>query len=322
VLWLNRREVGVPCEDWLAHLRTAAQRGVMHCNDQSQTLSSAKHRTGGACGGRSCAQRSNEENPDAAKSDQNVSVSTAISCVDFLLLRADAGAARNGHSDDMVEPSPSKHPPGNSCGTVSLRAAKGSAFTSICLPQQGLLCVAPTARDKLSAALEGSPAIRQAITGYLSLLSNAGEALESKGQHRLALHTLDTVGLLLNESAQLDAPASSDPGMARMSRIERDIVENLTDPDLSIGAVAARLGTHSKQVQRLFAASGRTFADFVLEERLQLARRKIVDVYGAPEKISTIAFDVGFGDLAYFNRAFRARFGQTPSEYRSMSAVA
>lgn len=286
----------------------------MRCSDQSKTLSRAQHRAGGSCGGGGCAQRAGEEPPGAAKSDLGTSVSTAGGCDDFLLLRS----AGNGHDGNAVEPGISKPLPGNSCGTISLRAAKGSAFSSICLPQQGLLCVAPTAKDKLSAALDGSPTIRQAITGYLSLLGNVGETLDTKGQHRLALHTLDTVGLLLNESAQGDTPATFDPALARLSRIERTIAENLTDPELSIGAIAARLGYHPKQVQRLFAASGRTFADFVLEERLQLARSKIVDAYGAPEKISTIAFDVGFGDLAYFNRAFRARFGQTPSEYRSV----
>ena len=32
--------------------------------------------------------------------------------------------------------------------------------------------------------------------------------------------------------------------------------------------------------------------------------------------ISSVAFDVGFGDLSYFNRTFRRRYGATPSEIR------
>jgi AraC-like DNA-binding protein len=34
-------------------------------------------------------------------------------------------------------------------------------------------------------------------------------------------------------------------------------------------------------------------------------------------RIATIAFAVGFGDLSYFNRTFRRRFGATPSQLRS-----
>ena len=30
--------------------------------------------------------------------------------------------------------------------------------------------------------------------------------------------------------------------------------------------------------------------------------------------ISTIAFETGFGDLSYFNLAFRRRYGLTPSD--------
>jgi AraC-like DNA-binding protein len=33
--------------------------------------------------------------------------------------------------------------------------------------------------------------------------------------------------------------------------------------------------------------------------------------------ISAIAFDAGFGDLSYFNRVFRRRYGLTPSDARA-----
>jgi AraC-like DNA-binding protein len=36
----------------------------------------------------------------------------------------------------------------------------------------------------------------------------------------------------------------------------------------------------------------------------------------ATRRIGEIAYDVGFGDLSYFNRAFRRRYGVTPSEVR------
>jgi AraC-like DNA-binding protein len=32
--------------------------------------------------------------------------------------------------------------------------------------------------------------------------------------------------------------------------------------------------------------------------------------------ISSVAFEVGFGDLSYFNRTFRSRYGMTPSDVR------
>ena len=35
-----------------------------------------------------------------------------------------------------------------------------------------------------------------------------------------------------------------------------------------------------------------------------------------PSAIATIAYDVGFGDLSYFNRRFRRQYGMTPREVR------
>jgi AraC-like DNA-binding protein len=62
-----------------------------------------------------------------------------------------------------------------------------------------------------------------------------------------------------------------------------------------------------------------TFTEFVLGQRLARAHRMLSDPRLADQKISTVAFDAGFGDLSYFNRVFRRRFGATPSELRAES---
>jgi len=55
---------------------------------------------------------------------------------------------------------------------------------------------------------------------------------------------------------------------------------------------------------------------FVLERRLARAHRMLTDLRLAQRSISSVAFEVGFGDLSYFNRAFRRCYGATPSEVR------
>jgi len=59
-----------------------------------------------------------------------------------------------------------------------------------------------------------------------------------------------------------------------------------------------------------------SFTDYVLAQRLARTHRMLIDPRRAGEKISTIAFDSGFGDVSYFNRVFRQRFGETPSAIR------
>jgi AraC-like DNA-binding protein len=50
---------------------------------------------------------------------------------------------------------------------------------------------------------------------------------------------------------------------------------------------------------------------------LSRVHRLLTDPSHADRKISAIAFNVGFGDLSYFNRAFRRRYGVAPSELRA-----
>jgi AraC-like DNA-binding protein len=42
----------------------------------------------------------------------------------------------------------------------------------------------------------------------------------------------------------------------------------------------------------------------------------LVDLRFGDRSISAVAYEAGFGDLSYFNRTFRRRYGATPSDVR------
>ena len=50
------------------------------------------------------------------------------------------------------------------------------------------------------------------------------------------------------------------------------------------------------------------------------AHRMLTDPRYVARSISAIAFEAGFGDLSYFNRTFRRRYGATPSDVRAAAA--
>ena len=92
--------------------------------------------------------------------------------------------------------------------------------------------------------------------------------------------------------------------------------QNLDRPDLSVVALALRHGCTPRCIQRLFENEGTSFTEHVLTQRLALAHRMLTDPRREGEKISSIALDAGFGDVSYFNRAFRRHYGDTPSGIR------
>jgi len=71
-----------------------------------------------------------------------------------------------------------------------------------------------------------------------------------------------------------------------------------------------------RYLQKLFERGGGTFSTFLLSQRLARARRLLTDPKFSSHQVSSIAYDVGFGDLSYFNRCFRQRYGATPRDIR------
>jgi AraC-like DNA-binding protein len=103
---------------------------------------------------------------------------------------------------------------------------------------------------------------------------------------------------------------------ARLRAIMTDISAHLRNGDLSVAEVARRHRVTPRYIHKLFENEGLTFSSFVLSQRLSHAYRILSDPHLAERNISSVAFDVGFGDLSYFNRAFRQRYAATPSEIK------
>lgn len=110
-------------------------------------------------------------------------------------------------------------------------------------------------------------------------------------------------------------------GAARLALAKREALKQLHDPALGITAVARSQGVTPRYLQRLFEGEGRSFTEFIREARLDLAFSRLCDAAELAVGISAIAFDCGFSDLSHFNRSFRRRFGQTPSDVRATALL-
>lgn len=88
------------------------------------------------------------------------------------------------------------------------------------------------------------------------------------------------------------------------------------DPTISPATFARLLGISSRQVHLLLEETGRTYSEHIREHRLQAARRMLESPRYLSWRVIDIALAAGFSDLSYFNRRFRARFGDTPQALR------
>jgi AraC-like DNA-binding protein len=114
-----------------------------------------------------------------------------------------------------------------------------------------------------------------------------------------------------------DTTAADRAEIARLTALMKD-KEAWRREGLAIGDLAADLRIPEHRLRRLINdyLGHRNFAAFVNSHRIEAAKAMLGDIEQARKTVASIAFDLGFGSLGPFNRAFKEATGQTPTEWR------
>lgn len=196
-----------------------------------------------------------------------------------------------------------------------------TSFLCLHMPRAALAPLVSNIDDAVMRSIPGNIEAVRLLVNYVIVVMQ-GQLIAAPGlQHLTAAHIHDLVALAIGATRDGTALAEG-RGLhaARLSAIKADINNHLGDTELTVTTVALRHRLSPRHIQRLFAGEGTTFSDFVLNQRIARAHRHLNDPRHGHLSISAIAFDVGFGDLSYFNRTFRRRYGASPSEIRAASA--
>ena len=119
----------------------------------------------------------------------------------------------------------------------------------------------------------------------------------------------------LLSSVQLQSN-DDDAELDQINALVSRITEHLAD-EHSVTALATELGMSESRFSRFFRkATGNTFTDFVNRVRISRACQLLMDT---DQQITHICCEVGFNNVANFNRRFLEIRGMTPSEFRKHS---
>ena len=90
---------------------------------------------------------------------------------------------------------------------------------------------------------------------------------------------------------------------------------------LGIAELARELGTQEYRLRRAINRhlGYRNFNDFLHDYRLTEAASRLADPKQAHLPVLTIALECGYGSIGPFNRAFKARFGVSPGQFRNQA---
>ncbi len=125
--------------------------------------------------------------------------------------------------------------------------------------------------------------------------------------HALAGQILVTLARWPAAGAKADTPAR------RIQAVAQEVAESFYD-EWTLDRAAARAGLSRRRFSELFRAhTGATFLETLTTLRLAHAARLL---RAGAHSVTGVAFSCGYRDVSHFYRAFRARYGRPPGEWR------
>ena len=166
------------------------------------------------------------------------------------------------------------------------KARKGVAFT-------------PEAIDKVYPLLDSLSSTKDKFYSVINFLTLLYELSLADGTRELASSSF----------AKVDVDSES----RRILKVKDYISKHYTE-EIRLADLANLVGMSTTSFSRFFKLrSGKTLSDYVVEMRLGVASRQLVDTTNS---VSEICYDCGFNTLSNFNRLFRKYKGCSPTEFR------
>jgi AraC-like DNA-binding protein len=196
------------------------------------------------------------------------------------------------------------------------RTSRGRSFT-LRVPRAMLESTVVSVDDALMRPIPGDRGAMKLLVDYAGWLLQDSASLDPRLLNLSVRHVHDLLALAIGPTPDFAATARTRGLRASRLKLAKSyIVAHSHRRDISIATVASSLGVTPRYVQRLFESDGTTFSDFLVGQRLARAHRLLCEPNLGHMAISAIAYDVGFGDLSYFNPRFRRLYGLTPRDIR------
>jgi len=101
-----------------------------------------------------------------------------------------------------------------------------------------------------------------------------------------------------------------------LQRLLQFVESNFTDRELTPEKIANANGISVRYLHSLFQRAGLKASKCIWERRLQATRNDLMNPVMNHIRVSQIAYHQGFNAPAHFSRAFKSRFGLSPSKLR------
>lgn len=202
-----------------------------------------------------------------------------------------------------------------------VRAGESRAESLVCQLPRGLLPLPERRAERLIARrLPTRDAVGPLLIGLLTGIDADADTYLPGDGPRLGVVLLDLIAAFMAHhlGAEDEVPPESRQ-RALHAQALAFIQRNLGDPGLTPAVVAAAHHVSVRTLHRLFQDHGHSVTAHIRHERLEHARRDLINPALADRPVHAIAARWGFTHPAAFTRAFSTAYGLAPRDYRQQA---
>jgi AraC-like DNA-binding protein len=167
--------------------------------------------------------------------------------------------------------------------------------------------------------LRGSPLHDLVRDHLVRLAADADRLAADSGATALGTATVELVRALLVSAADDERLARDVREETLLTRVLTWARQHLTEPDLGPERIAAVHNVSVRQLYKACAAGGVSLEQWLIAERLEVARAELASAAGRRRPIASTARACGFPDASHFARRFRAAYGVSPREWQQLA---
>lgn len=174
--------------------------------------------------------------------------------------------------------------------------------------------------DQHMRVLSGAEPMVQLLRDHMASLKRLSPRMTARQAVEVAPATAGLAAACLNAAVSEDDPRQrAGVSMARTAMVRRFIEKNLAEPRLTVDWLAGQVGMSRTKLYELFELYGGV-ASYIRDRRLRRALLALTGSRQSHRSIYEVALSAGYSSDAAFVRAFRIRYGVTPSEVRMRGA--
>ena len=188
-------------------------------------------------------------------------------------------------------------------------------FLVLLLPQHESMGWSPAVAALAGRALPGGGVARIVFSGLSAMLRD-GTPLDDESQKTLQDSTIALLERALEGHCRDQISEISGGNALRLQRVKAYILDHLSDPSLTPEKVALTFSMSRRSLYNLFLECEETPRAYIQQVRLDRAARLLKNPASFEFPVAHIARSCGFVGQSHFSRAFHARFGVAPSQWR------